>query len=147
MRRRIRFTQPRIGRIDEYDPRVGKRIVLGKDLSGADYVELGRLRSRAIEEFEAAVAPFDAILMPTVPCTAPTIAEATSSDEEYFRWNGRILRNVGLINFLDGCAVSVPCQESGMAPVGLSVCGVGMSDRWTLAVAAAVEAALGVAVD
>ena len=95
-----------------------------------------------LREFEAAAAPFDAILMPTVPCTAPTIAEATVSDDAYFRWNGRILRNVGLINFLDGCAASVPCHVPGSAPVGLSVCGVGMSDRHTLAVARACEGAL-----
>lgn len=135
--------KPRLARMSEYDPRVGKRIMLGSDLSGADYVELGRLRSASIKEFEDAVAPFDAILMPTAPCTAPTIEEATRSDEDYFRWNGRILRNVGLVNFLDGCAVSVPCHSAGEAPVGLSVCGVGMSDRHTLAVAAAVEDALG----
>ena len=42
--RRIRSTSRRLDRIDEYDPRVGKRIMLGSDLSGADYVELGRLR-------------------------------------------------------------------------------------------------------
>ncbi len=134
-----------LDRSDEYDPRVGKRIVLGKDLSGADYVDLTRLRTASVREFESVAAPFDAILMPTVPCIAPTIAEATASDEDYFRWNGRILRNVGLINFLDGCAASLPCHEAEAAPVGLSVCGVGMSDRHTLAVAAAVEAALGVA--
>jgi aspartyl-tRNA(Asn)/glutamyl-tRNA(Gln) amidotransferase subunit A len=133
-----------LDRIDEYDPRVGKRILLGKDLSGADYVELTRLRAASIVEFESVAAPFDAVLMPTVPCIAPTIAAVTGSDEAYFRWNGRILRNVGLVNFLDGCAVSVPCHEFGTAPVGLSVCGVAMSDRHTLAVAAAVEAALGV---
>jgi aspartyl-tRNA(Asn)/glutamyl-tRNA(Gln) amidotransferase subunit A len=136
-----------LNRIGEYDPRVGQRILLGKDLSGADYVELTRLRAASTGEFESAAAPFDAVLMPTVPRVAPTIAEATASDEAYFRWNGRILRNVGLVNFLDGCAVTVPCQEIGTAPVGLSVCGVAMSDRHTLAVAAAVEAALGVAAE
>ncbi len=38
----------RLDRIDEYDPRVGKRIVLGNELSAADYVELARLRYRFI---------------------------------------------------------------------------------------------------
>ncbi len=137
----------RLDRLDEYDPRVGKRIALGGSLSAADYVELGRLRDAFIREIESIAAPFDAMLMPTVPCTAPTIAEATATDDDYFRWNTRILRNVGLINFLDGCAVSLPCQSPGTAPVGLSVCGVAMSDRHTLAVAAAVEAALRAAAD
>jgi aspartyl-tRNA(Asn)/glutamyl-tRNA(Gln) amidotransferase subunit A len=134
--------QPWLTRLDEYDPRVGKRIALGRELSGADYVDLTRLRAAFIAEVAAAAAPFDAILMPTAPCVAPTIAESTGSDDDYFRWNMRILRNAGLINVLDGCAVSLPCHARGSAPVGLSVCGAAMSDRHTLAVAAAVEVAL-----
>ena len=105
-----------LDRLAEYDPRVGKRVVLGKDLSGADYAALGLLREQFKREVEALAAPFDAIVMPTVPCVAPTIAEAERSDEDYFRWNARILRNNGLVNFLDGCAVSLPCHEPGAAP-------------------------------
>jgi aspartyl-tRNA(Asn)/glutamyl-tRNA(Gln) amidotransferase subunit A len=127
------------GRIAQYDPRVGKRVLLGKALSAADYVALGELRSAFIGEVQAAATGFDAILMPTVPCIAPTIAQADASDEDYFRWNALILRNNGLINFLDGCAASVPIHEPGSAPVGLMVCGMGGTDRYTLAVSAAIE--------
>ena len=131
-----------LDRLGEYDPRVGKRVVLGKDISGADYVALGFLREEFKRSVEALSAPFDAILMPTVPCVAPTIEEANRSDEDYFRWNTRILRNNGLVNFLDGCAVSLPCQEPGCAPVGLMVCGTAGTDRRLLAVSAAIERAL-----
>jgi len=130
-------------RIDEYDPRVGQRVLLGKDLTASDYLAFGDLRIEFIGQVDALAAGFDAILMPTVPCIAPTIAEADATDEDYFRWNMRILRNNGLINFLDGCAASLPCHEPGGAPVGLMVCGVGGSDRHTLAVSAAIERALG----
>jgi aspartyl-tRNA(Asn)/glutamyl-tRNA(Gln) amidotransferase subunit A len=129
-------------RLDEYDPRVAKRILYGKQVSAADYVELGLMRAAFQREVEALVAPYDAFLMPTTPCVAPAIAEVDRSDNDYFRWNMLILRNVGIVNFLDGCAVSVPCQEAGTAPVGLSVCGVALADRHVLAVAAAVERAL-----
>jgi aspartyl-tRNA(Asn)/glutamyl-tRNA(Gln) amidotransferase subunit A len=88
------------------------------------------------------MAPYDAFLVPTAPCVAPTIAEASASDEAYFRWNGRILRNTGLVNFLDGCAATLPCHARGEAPVGLMVCGVAMADRHVLATARAVEGAL-----
>jgi len=130
-------------RIAEYDPRVGKRILFGKSLGASDYLAFGDLRVAFVRETEALAAAFDAILMPTVPCIAPTIAEADATDDDYFRWNMRILRNNGLINFLDGCAASVPCQEPGGAPVGLMVCGSAGTDRHTLAVAAAIERALG----
>jgi len=130
------------GRLAEYDPRVAKRVLLGKDLSAADYVDFVRLRAEFQREIEAVVAPFDAFLLPTNPCIAPPIAEVDATDDAYFRWNMRILRIVGLVNFLDGCAASLPCHASGTAPVGLMVCGPAMSDRRILAVAAAVEQAL-----
>src|SRR5690606_24790480 len=129
-------------RLDEYDPRVGKRILLGRSLSASDYLTFGELRAAFMAEVEALAAPYDAMLMPTVPCVAPTIAEVDRSDEEYFRWNLYILRNNGLINFLGGCAASVPCHEQGRAPVGLMVAGCAGTDRHTLAVAAAIERAL-----
>ncbi len=129
-------------RLGECDPRVAKRVLLGKDLSAADYVDFGLLRARFQREIEPLLASFDAFLLPTVPCIAPPIAEVNASDEAYFRWNTRILRIVGLVNFLDGCAASLPCQPKGAAPVGLMVCGAAMSDRRILAVAAAIERAL-----
>jgi aspartyl-tRNA(Asn)/glutamyl-tRNA(Gln) amidotransferase subunit A len=126
----------------EYDARVARRVTLGKDIAGWELVELGLLREAYMKEVAAAAAPFDAILMPTCPCIAPGIAEADASDEAYFRWNGRILRNAGLVNFLDGCATTLPCQAPGSAPVGLLVCGTAMQDRRVLAVALALEGAL-----
>jgi len=129
-------------RLDAYDPRVAKRILLGKGLGAADYVELGLLRAAYMREVEALLQRFDAFLMPTTPCVAPTIAEVDRSDEDYFRWNMRILRNVGVVNFLDGCALSLPCHAPGTAPVGLSVCGAALSDRHVLAVGAAIERVL-----
>ena len=130
------------GRIGEYDPRVGKRVLLGKSITASEYLSFGDLRAEFMREVAELCAGFDAILMPTVPCIAPTIAEAGASDEDYFRWNMRILRNNGLSNFLDGCAASLPCHEPGGAPVGLMVCGLAGSDRHTLAVSAAIERAL-----
>ena len=77
-----------------------------------------RLRASAIEAFSRAAAPFDAVVMPTVACIAPTIEEAGRSDDDYVRWNLRLLRNAGVVNFLDGCALTLPCHEPGSAPVG-----------------------------
>ena len=132
----------RLDRIAEFDPYVGKRVLLGKDLSGADYVALRFLRKDFQSEVGALMAGYDAFLIPSAPCPAPTIAEATASDEDYFKWNGRLLRNHGLANFLDGCGASLPCHEPGAAPVGLMVCGTAMSDRRVLAVSRAIERVL-----
>jgi aspartyl-tRNA(Asn)/glutamyl-tRNA(Gln) amidotransferase subunit A len=129
-------------RMAEYDPRVAKRIVLGRDLGAADYVDLAGLRAEYIGAVGALAAPYDALLMPSTPCVAPTIAEADASDEAYFQWNARILRNAGVVNFLDGCGASVPCQEPGAAPVGLTVFGPALTDARVLAAAAAIEGVL-----
>ena len=134
--------RPWAARSADYDPRVAKRVVLGKDIAAWEYVELGLMRAAYMKEIGALMAPFDAFLIPTTPCVAPSIAESAASDEAYFRWNSRILRNTGLANFLDGCAATVPCHPAGGAPVGLMVSGVAMADRHVLAVARAVEGVL-----
>jgi aspartyl-tRNA(Asn)/glutamyl-tRNA(Gln) amidotransferase subunit A len=126
---------------EKYDPRVGSRILRGKDLSAADYLDVLQARTGWIAEVEAAMADFDALVMPTVPIVAPPVAELVASDEAYFRANGLVLRNPTLINFLDGCALSLPCHESGTAPVGLMVAGRAMDDRRILAIGLAIEAA------
>ena len=138
----VHVHKPYRDRFGGYDPRVGKRISMGTTLTGADFVELLQLREAYMQEIATLAAPYDAIVMPSVPCVAPTIAETEASEESYFRWNFRIMRNNGLINFLDGCAVTLPCHEPGGAPVGFMVCGPAMSDRRILAVAAAIERAL-----
>jgi aspartyl-tRNA(Asn)/glutamyl-tRNA(Gln) amidotransferase subunit A len=135
--------RPHLDRLHLFDPRVGQRIGLGAHISAADHVALLRLRAAAITAFAAVAAPFDAVLLPTVACVAPTIAEASRSDDDYVRWNLRLLRNPGVINFLDGCALTLPCHEPGSAPVGLSVCGPSGTDHHVLAAAAAIEQALG----
>ena len=122
-----------------YDPRVLPRIRAGEATLAADYIELLQRRARFIREIEAAAAGYDAMLMPTVADTAPSIAEVTKDDESYFRFNGRMLRNPALVNLFDGCALSIPCHEPGRAPVGLMVAGTQGTDRRILAIGMAVE--------
>jgi aspartyl-tRNA(Asn)/glutamyl-tRNA(Gln) amidotransferase subunit A len=132
-----------LDRLSDYDPRVARRVTLGKEIGGWELVELGLMRAAYQKEIAALMAPFDAFLAPTSPCVAPTIAEASASDDAYFKWNGRILRNTGLVNFLDGCAATIPCHAPGEAPVGLMLSGVAMTDRRVLAVARSAEGVLG----
>lgn len=127
---------------DEYDPRVGLRMRDGETMGAADYVDLVNARRRWIAQVEARIAGFDALLMPTVPIVAPTIAELQGSDQAYFAANGLILRNPTLINFLDGCALSLPCHAAGEAPVGLMLAAAGGRDHDLLALGEAVEQAL-----
>ena len=129
-------------RASEYDPRVASRIVGAQGMGAADYIDLQRARRRWIAQVEARIAPYDALLMPTVPVVAPPIADLQTSDDAYTAANGLILRNPTFINFLDGCALSLPCHRAGEAPVGLMLAGPAMADARILALGAAVEALL-----
>jgi aspartyl-tRNA(Asn)/glutamyl-tRNA(Gln) amidotransferase subunit A len=124
---------------DQYDPRVIARIRPGEAVSAADYLELLHQRRRFVADVETAARGFDALLMPTTADTAPTIAEVVASDESYFRFNGRMLRNPALVNLFDGCALSVPCHRPGDAPVGLMIAGTAGEDRHVLALGMAIE--------
>jgi len=123
----------------QYDPRVITRIRPGETMSAADYIDLLQLRQRFIRTIDAVAGDYDAMLMPTTPDTAPTIAETSKDDESYFRFNGRMLRNTSIVNAFDGCALSIPCQDPGSAPVGLMIAGTQNSDHRILAIGLAVE--------
>jgi len=126
-------------RKDHYDQRVVSRILRGKDMSAADLLDVLHSRRRWIATVERQLAGCDALLMPTVPVVAPKIADLQASDDAYYAANGLILRNPTLVNFLDGCAVSLPCHAAGTAPVGLSLAAAGGNDRRLLSIALAVE--------
>jgi aspartyl-tRNA(Asn)/glutamyl-tRNA(Gln) amidotransferase subunit A len=127
---------------DLYDPRVLGRIRTGAPVLAADYVHQLMLRREYIASVQRVAAGFDAMLMPTTPDTAPTIAEVTASDEAYYRFNGRMLRNPSAVNSFDGCALSLPCHAAGAAPVGLMVAGCAGTDAHILAVGLAIESVL-----
>jgi aspartyl-tRNA(Asn)/glutamyl-tRNA(Gln) amidotransferase subunit A len=127
---------------DRYDPRVVSRIRRGRDISAADWLDMQTARKAWIAAVERRIAGYDALVMPTVTVVAPPIADVAASDEAYAAANQLILRNTTFINFLDGCALTVPCHEHGTAPVGLTIAGSGGADRRILAIGMAVEDAL-----
>ena len=126
---------------NDYDPRVRVRIERGRTISAAEYVTLQRQRAEFIARIEARTAGLDALIMPTLPLIAPEIA-AFARDEDFWRLNARILRNTAIVNFLDGCALTLPIEEPGRAPVGLMVTGRSGEDRRILSIGLALEAAL-----
>jgi aspartyl-tRNA(Asn)/glutamyl-tRNA(Gln) amidotransferase subunit A len=72
---------------------------------------------------------------------APRLAEL-AADDAYFRINSLVLRNSTVINFLDGCAISIPIHEPGQPPVGLTLACRADLDRQLLRCATAAEAVL-----
>lgn len=128
---------------DAYDPRVRSRLLRGMQQSAADYLDLVENRKVFIREMERDLAYYDAVLFPTVPVIAPEIALLEQDDELYSSTNLLVLRNSTVVNFLDGCAVSLPIHRPGEAPVGLTIAGPGNRDEAILNLAAAIEAVIG----
>ncbi|MDI4632324.1 amidase [Pelomonas sp. V22] len=125
-----------------YDPRVSTRIQRGAATSAADYIDLQAARREWIAGMQADLAGFDAVLSPTVPVVAPELAPLEASLDAYMTANALLLRNPAVVNMLDGCAISLPCQQPGELPVGLMLwCTAGQDDR-LLSIALQAEAAL-----
>ncbi|WP_333932797.1 amidase family protein [Bradyrhizobium sp. CCBAU 51745] len=122
-----------------YDPRVRSRIKRGAQHRAADYIRRLQLRTRLISEWERELTGFDAVLAPTVPTIVPRIRELETSDEAYSRANLLMLRNTTIVNALDGCAISLPCQEPTTGPVGLMLIGGSRGDWPLLSLAVGVE--------
>jgi aspartyl-tRNA(Asn)/glutamyl-tRNA(Gln) amidotransferase subunit A len=122
-----------------YDPRVLVRILRGQEQDAADYIDLLNARADFIRRVAAVTAPYDALVMPTVPVTAPRLADL-AADDAYRHANFLVLRNPSIANFLDRCSISVPCHRAGDAPVGLMLIGEHGADLRLLAIAAAIEA-------
>jgi aspartyl-tRNA(Asn)/glutamyl-tRNA(Gln) amidotransferase subunit A len=129
---------------DRYDPRVSGRLERGRQIGAADYLWLFQQREQLITAMRTRAAPFDVLAMPTVPIVAPLIADLERDDELYHRLNLLVLRNPTLINFLDGCALSIPCHREGDAPVGLMLARFDGADSIVFGIGQAIETALAV---
>jgi aspartyl-tRNA(Asn)/glutamyl-tRNA(Gln) amidotransferase subunit A len=125
----------------EYDPRIRTRIERGREMTAGEYIRIIEARTDFIRRFDAETAGFDALIMPTVAMTAPPLA-AFARDEDYARLNMKLLRNTAIVNFLDRCALTLPIQPLGSAPVGLMVVGRHGKDRRLLAIGIGLERAL-----
>lgn len=122
-----------------YDPRVLSRIQRGRDFTARAYLDLVAQRADWQRRVLTRLGDFDGWLMPTVPLVAPHIASLEADEALYFAVNGAMLRNPSIVNFMDGCAISLPCHTPGGAPVGLSLAGPPMHDATILSWAAAIE--------
>ncbi len=127
---------------DKYDPVIAARFRDGADVSAADYLDLLDARAEMIAIANRTSAPFDALVMPTLPIVPAPIAPLESDGDLWLSTNLKMIRNNGLANFFDRCALTVPCHVPGEAPVGLMLVGETMADRRLLSIGKAVEAGL-----
>jgi aspartyl-tRNA(Asn)/glutamyl-tRNA(Gln) amidotransferase subunit A len=123
----------------EGDPRVLRRILAAKDFGPSDYTDKLAHRARAVAAFQTLAQGIDAFILPTVPTVAPLIAEV---EEDFDRLNALMLRNPSAVNFLDGCAATVPMQRAQRLATGMMIFAPGGQDWHILHIARRIEALL-----
>jgi aspartyl-tRNA(Asn)/glutamyl-tRNA(Gln) amidotransferase subunit A len=123
---------------DRYDPFILGRIRRGGAISAIEYIAVLRERAAMVAACAPRTAGVDAVICPTTPLVPPTLA-SVADEAGAMRANALLLRNTTVANFLDRCAISIPCHEPGEAPVGLMLMGEHMGDARLMAIAAAVE--------
>ena len=124
-------------------PRVLVRILKGEHALAVDYLDLIAARAAVLQEAQETLwSRFDAVIAPTVPIVPPRVAPLIADDNVFVQTNALVLRNPAAFNFLDTCALSLPCHHHGAAPVGLMLIGAPYADDALLAIGRGVEAVL-----
>lgn len=123
----------------QYDQRVAQRISRGQHIGAADYLLIQQQRKALIQSVSAKLSAFDAWIYPTVAITPPLLQPLQQDDALFFKTNALTLRNTTVMNFLDGCAISIPCHQADQLPVGLSIAGLHGQDQRILNISLLIE--------
>jgi aspartyl-tRNA(Asn)/glutamyl-tRNA(Gln) amidotransferase subunit A len=91
------------------DPYVRRRILSGRSIGAAEYIDLLKARERAKAEMMAAMDGADFLLLPTTPLSAIPVEDVDQTTSTLARLN-----RMG--NLMDMCSIAVP---SGFTPAGL----------------------------
>ena len=116
-----------------------RRILAADGFGPNDYADKLAHRARAVAAFRTLADGIDAFILPTIPTVAPLIAEV---EADFDRLNALMLRNPSAINFLDGCAATVPMQRAQRLATGLMLFAPGGQDWNILHMAQRIEALL-----
>ncbi len=116
-----------------------ERFRSGKDVPAPDYVAAWRRLEELRRSWNARVAGFDAVILPTAPNLPPDRERLMTDDAFYVTENLLTLRNTRVANLMGLPAVTLP---TGHLSCGLMLCGAPWAEERLLRVAKAAETAL-----
>ena len=127
--------------LETLDPRVKRRIDAGKTLEAWEYLDRKAAYAAQGKATVEALRTVDVLVTPTVPITAPLMAEV-DDDSRYSALNMQVLRNTSMVSFLGLCALTLPIgtDAAGM-PVGLQLIAPPFGEAKLLAIAETFERA------
>jgi aspartyl-tRNA(Asn)/glutamyl-tRNA(Gln) amidotransferase subunit A len=119
-----------------YGPEMQRRLAAARDLEPAAVQAAGAARAQAQQAFRAALPPGQALLLPSVPCSAPPVDAVSESGAPlgaFTRW----------VNHVGGCALSLPAgMDAQGLPVAVQLVAGPGQDAALLALGRRLEAAL-----
>lgn len=119
--------------------RVRDRFRGGADFSAPEYVAAWRRLRACRREWDAVLAAYDAVLLPTTANAPPEIARLMSDPDYYVAQNLLTLRNTRVGNLMGSCGLTLP---TGIPAAGVMMLATPMADARLLRLGAAAEAAL-----
>jgi aspartyl-tRNA(Asn)/glutamyl-tRNA(Gln) amidotransferase subunit A len=126
---------------DGYSRAMLAMIRIGRSALAGEYLDGLRYRGRFAAEVEGLLAGRDALLLPTLPCTAPATGQRTVTIAgTEVGVQATLTRLPGPFNCSGSPVLSLPAGQVGGLPVGMSLVGRIGGDRDLLAVAAWAEA-------
>jgi aspartyl-tRNA(Asn)/glutamyl-tRNA(Gln) amidotransferase subunit A len=119
------------------------RFLVGLKATGVDVVRM----LKGLDDVQAAMhtrlAGYDAMIAPTVPISAPPIADLVDDEKAYTAANRGTLRNTTPGNLLKLCALTLPCGADDLGlPAGLMLMQRPHQEAALLRLGKAVETAL-----
>jgi aspartyl-tRNA(Asn)/glutamyl-tRNA(Gln) amidotransferase subunit A len=132
-------------RADRYQPAVRARILPGREVTAVGYVEARTRCDAWRRDVDGLLAACDALVVPTLPMTAPDIGADTitidPADSTPTAVRGAMLKHTQLFNLTGHPAISLPIASPGL-PVGLQLVGPAGDTARLLSIASAVESQL-----
>ncbi|WFU47294.1 amidase [Sinorhizobium terangae] len=120
------------------DTRVTSTLRRRLTVPDATLEKLLQTRQVLIRAMHERLAPYDLIVLPTMPIPAVRIVSVEHDQQEYRRVEDLLLRNTQVANQFDLTAVTLPMAGTSL-PAGLMLVGRSGTDRTLLAAAASVE--------
>jgi len=125
---------------DELDPVVAHRMIKGRDVTAAQYLQTNYLARQLRAKTGNTLKDIDALLVPTTAVPARPVAEVDTDMDNYLAQNIRYLRNTSIGNILNFCGLSVPCGLTGSGlPIGLLIYGKPFQEEVVLRIGYALQ--------
>ena len=125
-------------------PPILDRIRIGAEMSATDTARAKQGLAAVAASLHARIRQVGILLMPTVAVSPPPIAALEADAEAYRDANVAALRNTRLGNYLDCCALTLPCGYDGNGvPVGIMLMAPPGEEERLLRLGSAMEPVLG----